>query len=731
MDSRKGINMANKIKTNLGALSRFYSRLASFFTDKKVTVRVTTDDKYVGYTSPPDKDGKVEIVLSFTSALYSLEGKVVPEDERAFYILGVLTHECLHQLFTNFTARRRIADSYTTPSHRALFLQVDNVLEDSAIEWAAPTKFGGKMLRALYAVIALTYKNSPPIDEINGLAIPPFLAESFALVQILNALIQVGDRGEYKGEFLSDLARDTWAKILPLFNKGVLEPKGKARCEISKKMTDLLIPLLAKQEKTASAFQQAMQDSKEHQGRGEGQDIPGNAGSSERNQASQAKREKLEEEAKSGKSKGKAKDDSKDSTESSNSGSKDTKDENRGKSEGEGTDTKEKKSEGEGSGKDKSEDKPKDGANNTEGANGSGDKGDSDKSGKGDSDGSESDGEGERSDNSEHEGRSKAGTVGYRDDDELEISKEDLSEIAQGIEDAVEQMKEEAKKEAAQLDASYGDYEPNSATIENHRVSLQGDSAYNDIVARYQLRIKTLSRTLKNLFIGDYGGNKNSSRGSRINVRRIASPVLHPDIMISRQAPKDLSDMAVYILVDESGSMSDTIGGKTNIECAREVAISLYEALHALGIPLYVTGFSTSGGKAVHRHCMTWNTPYSKRSALCGLRAGGCNYDFYSISEANKILSKHPAKHKILIVLSDGQPCGVRTEKSYIEPKAATKKAVDDARKSGVSVLGVAMNCTDPDTYNLMYGKDYIKVRTAGDMFGPIVSTMKRIVQKW
>lgn len=729
MGGRKGINMA--IKTNLGALSRFYSHLASFFTDKKVTVLVTTNDKYVGYTSFPDKNGKVEIVLSFTSALYSLEGKAIPEDEKTFYILGVLTHECLHQLFTNFTARRRIADSYTTPSHRDLFLQVDNIVEDSAIEWAAPTKFGGKMLRALYAVIALTYKNAPPIDEMDGQPIPPFLAESFALVQILNALIQVGDRGEYKGEFLSDLARKTWAKVLPLFNKGVLEPKGKARCEISKKITDLLIPLLAKQEKIASAIQQAMQDSKEHQGKGEGQDIPDGAGSSEHNKASQAKREELEKKAKGGKSKDKASAEAKDGADDLKSGSEGTKDESEGKSEGKGTDAEEKKSEGKNKDKGKGEDKSKGDSDNAEGANGSGDKGDSDKSGKGNPNSSGSDGEGEGSKNSEHEGRSKPGTVGYRDDDELKVSKDDLSEIAQGIEDAAEQIKEEAKKETAQLNASCGDYEPNSATIENRRVALQGDSAYNDIVARYQLRIKTLSRTLKNLFIGDYGGNKNSSRGSRINVKRVASPVLHPDIMISRQAPKDLSDMAVYILIDESGSMSDKIGDKTNIACAREVAISLYEALHALGIPLYVTGFSTSGGKAVHRHCMTWNTPYSKRSALYGLSAGGCNYDYYSISEANKILSKHPAKHKILIVLSDGQPCGTRTESRYIEPKAATKKAVDDTRKSGVSVLGVAMNCTDPDTYNLMYGKDYIKVRTAGDMFGPIVSTMKRIVQKW
>jgi hypothetical protein len=55
---------------------------------------------------------------------------------------------------------------------------------------------------------------------------------------------------------------------------------------------------------------------------------------------------------------------------------------------------------------------------------------------------------------------------------------------------------------------------------------------------------------------------------------------------------------------------------------------------------------------------------------------------------------------------------------------------VAQARKTA-SVLGVAMNCYDEKVYSSMYGKDYITVSTADDMFVPIADALKRIVKSW
>lgn len=94
------------------------------------------------------------------------------------------------------------------------------------------------------------------------------------------------------------------------------------------------------------------------------------------------------------------------------------------------------------------------------------------------------------------------------------------------------------------------------------------------------------------------------------------------------------------------------------------------------------------------------------------------------------MLKKHPAKHKLLLVLSDGAPCNVLGGYDSMQPVIATECAVAQARKTA-SVLGVAMNCYDEKVYSSMYGKDYITVSTADDMFVPIADALKRIVKSW
>jgi nitric oxide reductase activation protein len=189
--------------------------------------------------------------------------------------------------------------------------------------------------------------------------------------------------------------------------------------------------------------------------------------------------------------------------------------------------------------------------------------------------------------------------------------------------------------------------------------------------------------------------------------------------------------MAVYILIDKSGSMSRNNGrGKRNDQCAAETAICLCEALRALRIPVYITGFTTRGSKALHMHYVTWNSPQSDRYTLANFAADDCNYDYYSIMEATRILKKRNAKHKLLIVISDGAPCNVMHGGNRMDPISATATAITEARKT-TDVLGVALNCFDESAYKAMYGKDYITVSTANDMFLPISETIQRIVKSW
>jgi nitric oxide reductase activation protein len=129
-------------------------------------------------------------------------------------------------------------------------------------------------------------------------------------------------------------------------------------------------------------------------------------------------------------------------------------------------------------------------------------------------------------------------------------------------------------------------------------------------------------------------------------------------------------------------------------------------------------------------HYVTWNSTSSDKFALANFAPDDCNYDFLSIAEASRVLKKHPAKHKILVVLSDGAPCNRSSDKGRMDAVMATALAVSQAEKIA-DVLGVAMNCYDPNAYATMYGKDYISVLTANDMFLPISVALRQIVKKW
>lgn len=124
----------------------------------------------------------------------------------------------------------------------------------------------------------------------------------------------------------------------------------------------------------------------------------------------------------------------------------------------------------------------------------------------------------------------------------------------------------------------------------------------------------------------------------------------------SQKTISKLPDVAVGLLVDQSGSMS---GGKIN--SAREICIMLAEAVRKIaGVRLYVYGHTAN---QFGSNSMTIFEHYTPRDGenltkLGGIRAHSNNYDGYAIKDVAKRLSEDPAKKKYLFVIADGLPAG-------------------------------------------------------------------------
>jgi hypothetical protein len=162
-------------------------------------------------------------------------------------------------------------------------------------------------------------------------------------------------------------------------------------------------------------------------------------------------------------------------------------------------------------------------------------------------------------------------------------------------------------------------------------------------------------------------------------------------IWSQRQIAK-LPDVAVGILVDQSGSMS---GQK--IKQAREMCVLLAEAIRKIeGMHLHVYGHSANMHNRVDLTMFEHYSSYGPAdqadlSGLGAIEAHSNNYDGYAIKEAAKMLARDPAKRKYLFVLSDGLPHG----NGY---------AGDEARKHVTSVCSFVRNRLKIPTYAFAIG---------------------------
>lgn len=654
---------------NIRATERHFSFLASCVSGYNVRVSIVDDRSFVGFTQMPTQN-RAHITLSYTSDLY--DG--LSEPQTLVYMLGVLAHEALHLCYTAFDAIKRKAIVLSRKADKEAFHEIANVVEDPAIEYAASRKMGGKMLKALAAVIKYTWDTAPAIHE----GISPDKAESCVYSQVIRAMIQAGDRGALKGHFMCDTARDVFAAILPLFNAAIVEPDGEERAEYYVKIYRILEPYSRKEAEEMEKKPNHGKPMSMPDGMGNGESMPNDSDSedgaqNDNNQNAKASaatqkqelRKAMEQAAKS-------------------NGDKD--------GQGEKSAAKTKR-----------------------------------KNGKNAADTSEE----HHFDERPFEASNKNADDMSALDEDMIFTEEDVASLLSDIEQVETQIQISEAAERVLLERSREDLMDDTPDVINQKANNPNEERYNHIVQMYAPKIATLASELRKIFMNDRSRVKNASHGSRINTKRLIDGKLHSNIMWQRSFPKELDDMAVYLLMDKSGSMSKNNGrGKRNDQCAAETAICLYEALRSLRVPVYITGFTTRGSKALHMHYVTWNSPQCDKYTLANFAADDCNYDYYSIMEATRILKKHHAKHKLLIVISDGAPCNPRNGMHSMDGVSATAAAITQARKA-TDVLGVAINCFDERVYASMYGKDYITASTAHDMFLPIGDALQKIVKSW
>lgn len=593
---------------------------------------------------------------------------------------GLFTHEMAHQQFTDFEYIEKVVkdlEVWEIPAFRL----IQHITEDPAIANMIPTFVGERMVQASRYAIKLQYEKSMPIEDYES----PF-------TQCINAMINFGDMGPIKGRFTSRLAKEKFHKVISYMQDIMMSGNPKERIDISLLVFDELRPLWEKEVNEISkkmkeeGYAETVEDAFAELGRGfsfgtgggivlDSEDI-GYSADLSKGASSKTIFKKMEEE------KARELEVSRIKT------------------------TEKEEEELLASGEEESDKYPEAGYGNDDAIIYYFDE-PADLSTSGDYDPKEYELEKSAIDFFDHLIRT-----------ELEIgeAKEDEEESRE-----VPEFKEIGEKYHAR------NYRCQNILVKiKSGEELSADHAYNKILKKNAGNIKKCYKRLSRLFAEESEEIVYRSSG-KVSVDRIMTTTVTPKVFTKILAPKEKSDIAVTVLIDESGSMNGT-----RIERAKEAAINFAEIFGQLGIPTYILGFTADVHgypEAIHRHYTTWDNKKEDRTRLTTIVASSNNFDGYSIRYSSKLLGLRKETHKILIVISDGQPA-CTAYSSGISGYSDTSDAIREARTKDQIVLGVAIGA-DQKILKEMYGNDFIFITTGEDLFSGIMNKFTDMVKKW
>ena len=195
--------------------------------------------------------------------------------------------------------------------------------------------------------------------------------------------------------------------------------------------------------------------------------------------------------------------------------------------------------------------------------------------------------------------------------------------------------------------------------------------------------------------------------------RRILTRTLYHDdgrYFYKNRLPQELPELAVALLVDESGSMSCA----DRITHARAASLIVYDFCRNLGVPILIAGH-TEIGKTVHIYSYAdFDARDSNdRYRLMDLSSRWENRDGAALRYTAERLLRRPEEVKLLLTISDGQPCA----NGYYgtEAEADLRGIKREMTNRGVTIFAAAIG-EDKDSIERIYGDGFLDISNLDDL---------------
>ena len=163
---------------------------------------------------------------------------------------------------------------------------------------------------------------------------------------------------------------------------------------------------------------------------------------------------------------------------------------------------------------------------------------------------------------------------------------------------------------------------------------------------------------------------------------------LQPDMRITMRSVQNRRDLAVLVLLDLSESTNETVRGtdKTVLELTREASALVAAAIDGIGDAFAIHGFASDGRHDVQYYRFKdfeQGFDEEAKSRLAGMKGGLSTRMGSAMRHAAHHLMLRPEKHKLLLIVTDGEPADIdEQDPQYL--RMDCKKAVQELQKNGV-----------------------------------------------
>ena len=328
------------------------------------------------------------------------------------------------------------------------------------------------------------------------------------------------------------------------------------------------------------------------------------------------------------------------------------------------------------------------------------------------------------------------GTTEYNGDYQREMDERAASDIERILDQMAERAAcEELENERLQelndtaKSIAYGDIHK-GVSIRVNRIS----SADDDLVDQYNLiadPLLTISRQLQKNLVRQLKEERRGGKQTGLLMgRRLDAHALHRNdgkVFYKNALPNEMPELAVGLLLDESGSMCS----RDRCTYARASAIILYDFCQSLNIPVMVyghsTGYCSEGGTVeLYSYAEFDSIDRDDKYRMMDIAARNSNRDGAALRFVAEQLSKRPESVKILILVSDGQPADSGYYGTAAEEDLRGIK--QEYQRKGILFVAAAIG-DDKPSIERIYGDAFLDITDLNQLPVKLTAVVKRHVR--